>query len=131
MDPVYPVIFIDALMVKIRDGLVGNRPVYLAVGIDTDGIKQVLGMWVGPTTGESAKFWLTVLAELRNRGIGDVCIVCCDTPDRAPRRGHRGLAPGHGAAVRGPPDPGVPALRVEEGLDPPHAVPASDLHRRR
>jgi len=78
LDPVYPVIFIDALMVKIRDGVVGNRPVYLAVGIDTDGVKQVLGMWVGPTTGESAKFWLTVLAELRNRGIGDVCIVCCD-----------------------------------------------------
>ena len=78
MDPVYPVIFIDALMVKIRDGVVANRPVYLAVGIDTDGAKQVLGMWVGPTTGESAKFWLTVLAELRNRGIGDVCIVCCD-----------------------------------------------------
>ena len=78
LDPVYPVIFIDALMVKIRDGVVANRPVYLAVGIDTDGAKQVLGMWVGPTTGESAKFWLTVLAELRNRGVGDVCIVCCD-----------------------------------------------------
>jgi len=131
LDPVYPVIFIDALMVKIRDGVVGNRPVYLAVGIDTDGVKGVLGMWVGPTTGESAKFWLTVLAELRNRGIGDVCIVCCDTPDRAARRGHRGLAPSHCAAVRGPPDPGVAALRVEEGLDTAHAVPAPDLHRRR
>jgi len=78
LDPVYPVVFIDALMVKIRDGVVANRPVYLAVGIDTEGVKQVLGMWVGPTTGESAKFWLTVLAELRNRGVGDVCIVCCD-----------------------------------------------------
>src|SRR5206468_5091430 len=75
---VYPVIFIDALMVKIRDGVVTNRPVYLAIGIDCDGAKQVLGLWVGPTTGESAKFWLTVLSELKGRGVADVCIVCCD-----------------------------------------------------
>jgi putative transposase len=78
LDPVWPVIFIDALMVKIRDGVVANRPVYLAVGIDCDGAKQVLGLWVGPTTGESAKFWLTVLSELKARGVADVCIVCCD-----------------------------------------------------
>jgi putative transposase len=78
LDRVYPVIFIDALMVKIRDGVVANRPVYLAIGIDCDGAKQVLGLWVGPTTGESAKFWLTVLSELKGRGVADVCIVCCD-----------------------------------------------------
>ena len=51
-------IFIDALMVKVRDGVVTNRPVYLAIGIDCEGAKQVLGLWVGPTTGESAKFWM-------------------------------------------------------------------------
>jgi putative transposase len=78
LDRVYPVVFIDALMVKIRDGVVANRPVYLAIGIDCDGAKQVLGLWVGPTTGESAKFWLTVLSELKSRGVADVCIVCCD-----------------------------------------------------
>src|SRR6201997_3969133 len=78
LDRVYPVIFIDALMVKIRDGVVSNRPVYLAIGIDCDGAKQVLGLWAGPTTGESAKFWLTVLSELKSRGVADVCIVCCD-----------------------------------------------------
>jgi putative transposase len=78
LDAVYPVVFIDALMVKIRDGVVTNRPVYLAIGIDCEGAKQVLGLWVGPTTGESAKFWLTVLSELRGRGVADVCIVCCD-----------------------------------------------------
>jgi transposase-like protein len=72
------VVFIDALMVKIRDGVVANRPVYLAVGIDCDGAKQVLGMWVGASTGESAKFWLSVLSELKSRGVTDVCIVCCD-----------------------------------------------------
>ena len=78
LDAIYPVVFIDALMVKIRDGVVANRPVYLAIGIDCDGGKQVLGLWVGPTTGESAKFWLTVLSELKSRGVADVCIVCCD-----------------------------------------------------
>src|SRR5215467_6547271 len=78
LDRVYPVVFIDALMVKIRDGVVANRPVYLAIGIDCEGAKQVLGMWIGPTTGESSKFWLTVLSELKSRGVADVCIVCCD-----------------------------------------------------
>jgi len=78
LDRVWPVVFIDALMVKIRDGVVTNRPVYLAIGIDCEGAKQVLGLWVGPTTGESAKFWMSVLSELRSRGVADVCIVCCD-----------------------------------------------------
>src|ERR1051325_519136 len=78
LDQVYPVVFIDALMIKVRDGVVTNRPVYLAIGIDCDGAKQVLGLWVGPTTGESAKFWMSVLSELRSRGVADVCIVCCD-----------------------------------------------------
>ena len=78
LDRVYPVIFIDALMVKIRDGVVTNRAVYLAIGIDCEGEKQVLGLWVGPTTGESAKFWMSVLSEVKGRGVADVCIVCCD-----------------------------------------------------
>ena len=78
LDGVYPVVFIDALMVKVRDGVVANRPVYLAIGIDCEGAKQVLGLWIGPTTGESAKFWMSVLSELRSRGVADVCIVCCD-----------------------------------------------------
>jgi len=78
LDRVWPVVFIDALMVKIRDGVVTNRPVYLAIGIDCEGAKQVLGLWVGPTTGESAKFWMSVLSELKSRGVADVCIVCCD-----------------------------------------------------
>ena len=78
LDAVWPVVFIDALMVKIRDGVVTNRAVYLAIGIDCEGRKQVLGLWVGPTTGESAKFWMSVLSDLRSRGAADVCIVCCD-----------------------------------------------------
>jgi putative transposase len=78
LDRVYPVLVIDAIVVKVRDGQVTNRPVYVAIGIDCDGARQVLGLWVGPTTGESAKFWLTVLSELKSRGVADVCIVCCD-----------------------------------------------------
>src|SRR2546423_5114955 len=78
LDRVYPVIFTGALMVKIRDGVVTNRAVYVAIGIDCEGAKQVLGLWIGPTTGESAKFWLSVLSELKGRGVADVCIVCCD-----------------------------------------------------
>ena len=70
-------VFIDALMVKIRDGVVANRPVYLAIGIDCEGAKQVLGLWAG-TGGEGAKAWMAILAQLRNRGVEDACIVCCD-----------------------------------------------------
>jgi hypothetical protein len=65
------VVFVDALMVKIRDGVVANRPVSLAIGIDCDGAKQVLGLWVGPATGESGKFWLTMLSELMSRGVAE------------------------------------------------------------
>jgi putative transposase len=74
---IYPVLLIDAIHVKIRDGAVANRPVYIAVGINLAGERDVLGMWVG-TGGEGAKHWMACLAELRNRGIADVCIVACD-----------------------------------------------------
>ena len=62
----------------IRDGVVANRPVYRAIGIDCEGAKMVLGLWVGPTTGESAKFWLSVLAELKGRGVA-MCASCAAT----------------------------------------------------
>lgn len=74
-------------MLKIRDGQVANRPVYVAMGITLDGERDVLGMWVGPPGGEGAKQWMNMLTELRNRGILDVCIVCCDCEDgRVPFR---------------------------------------------
>ena len=78
LDRVYPVVLIDAIVVKIRDGQVANRPVYVVLGVNLDGERDVLGLWVGPAGGEGAKFWLTVMTELRNRGIGDCFIVCCD-----------------------------------------------------
>lgn len=74
----WPVVYIDALWVKIRNGSVSNRPVYLAVGVDLDGCKHILGLWIGPGEGEGARFWMSVLAELKNRGIADVLICCCD-----------------------------------------------------
>jgi transposase-like protein len=78
LDAVYPVILIDAIMLKVRDGQVANRPVYVAMGISLDGERDVLGIWLGPSGGEGAKHWLSMLTELKNRGVADVCIVSCD-----------------------------------------------------
>ena len=77
LDALYPVIYLDALVVKVRDGAhVTNKAAHIAVGVDMDGIKHVLGIWL--QTSEGAKFWAGVCAELANRGIRDVLIVCCD-----------------------------------------------------
>jgi len=77
LEELYPIIYLDALVVKVRDGhQVRNKAAHIAVGVDLDGIKHVLGIWVQAT--EGAKFWAGVCAELANRGIRDVLIVCCD-----------------------------------------------------
>ena len=77
LDGVYAAIFIDAIVVKVRDGQVGNRPIYAAIGVSLAGEKDVLGLWAG-TGGEGAKFWLSVLTDLKNRGINDVFFLVCD-----------------------------------------------------
>ena len=77
LDRVYPVVFIDAIVVKVRDGQVRNKPFYVAIGVTTAGERDILGIWAGDG-GEGAKFWLGVLTELKNRGVEDVCIVVCD-----------------------------------------------------
>jgi putative transposase len=77
LDPVYPVIFIDAIHVKIRDGKVANRPIYVALAVTCDGNRDILGLWAGDG-GEGAKHWLHVLTELKNRGVNDVLMVVCD-----------------------------------------------------
>ncbi len=77
LEEIYPIIYLDALVVKVRDGhQVRNRAAHIAVGVDLDGVKHVLGFWV--QAAEGAKFWAGVCAELRNRGVRDVLIVCCD-----------------------------------------------------
>jgi len=77
LDRVYPVMFIDAIHVKIREGQVANRPVYVAIGVTVDGERDILGLWAGEG-GEGAKYWAHVLTEIKNRGTKDVCIVVCD-----------------------------------------------------
>ena len=77
LDRVYPVVFIDAIHVKIRDGKVVNRPVYTVVGVTVHGERDILGLWVGDG-GEGPKYWHQVLSEILNRGTVDVCIVVCD-----------------------------------------------------
>jgi putative transposase len=74
---VYVAIFIDAIVVKVRDGQVANRPVYAAIGVTVDGRKDVLGLWAG-TGGEGARFWMSVLTDLKNRGARDVFFLVCD-----------------------------------------------------
>ncbi len=85
LDPVWAVVFLDAIMVKVRDNhVVQNKPAYLAAGIDADGEKHVLGIWLArtppetATAGESSRFWASVTADLRNRGVRDILIACCD-----------------------------------------------------
>jgi putative transposase len=77
LDRVYPVVFVDAIVVKIRDGQVTNRPVYVAIGVTVNGERDILGLWAGDGS-EGAKFWLSVLTEIKNRGVEDVCILVCD-----------------------------------------------------
>ena len=85
LDPVYAVVFLDAIVVKVRDSqVVQNKPAYVAIGVDADGEKHVLGIWLArtppdsATAGEGARFWGSVTADLRNRGVRDVLIACVD-----------------------------------------------------
>ncbi len=88
LEEIYPIIYLDALVVKVRDGhQVRNRHAHIAVGVDLDGIKHVLGIWVQAT--EGAKFWAGVCAELANRGVKDVLIVCFDGLTGFPTRSRR------------------------------------------
>ena len=90
---VYSAIFIDAIYVKVRDGQVGNQPFYAAIGVDLAGKRDVLGLWAGTSgAGESAKFWLAVLTDLKHRGVRDVFFLVCD--------GLKGLPDSVGAVFR-------------------------------
>jgi putative transposase len=77
LDAIYAAIFIDAIVIKVRDGQVANRPFYAAIGVTLDGERDILGLWAG-SGGEGAKFWMSVLTDLRNRGVKDVFFVVCD-----------------------------------------------------
>jgi transposase-like protein len=77
LDRVYPVVFLDAINVKVRDGKVANRPIYVALAVTAEGSRDILGLWAGDG-GEGAKFWLNVCTELKNRGVEDVLMAVCD-----------------------------------------------------
>ena len=77
LEEVYAAVFIDAIMVKVRDGQVANRPIYAAIGVTLAGEKDILGLWAG-TGGEGAKFWMSVLTDIRNRGTKDTFFLVCD-----------------------------------------------------
>lgn len=77
LDRVYPVLFVDAINVKIRDGQVANRPVYVVMAVTVDGTRDILGIWAGDG-GAGAKYWLHVFTELKNRGLDDVLMLVCD-----------------------------------------------------
>ena len=77
LDEVYAAIFIDAIVVKVRDGQVANRPFYAAIGVTLAGERDILGLWAG-TGGEGAKFWMSVLTDLKNRGVRDTFFLVCD-----------------------------------------------------
>ncbi len=77
LDAVYPILYLDALQVKVRDqGRVSNKAIYLAIGVNMSGIKEVLGLWASEN--EGAKFWLSIVTELKNRGVRDIFIACVD-----------------------------------------------------
>jgi transposase-like protein len=77
LDDVYAAVFVDAIVVKVRDGQVANRPFYAAIGVTLAGERDILGLWAG-TGGEGAKFWMSVLTDLKNRGVKDTFFVVCD-----------------------------------------------------
>ena len=77
MDPIYPVIYIDAVHFSVKDsGIVKKRAAYIVLGTNKDGVKEVLGMYIGDA--ESSKYWLSILNELKNRGLKDIIILCAD-----------------------------------------------------
>lgn len=77
LDAIYPIVYLDCIVIKIRDNLrVINKAIYLALGVNMEGKKELLGMWMSDN--EGAKFWLSVLTELKNRGVQDILIACVD-----------------------------------------------------
>jgi putative transposase len=112
LDAVYPLVFFDAIRVKIRDeGFVRNKAIYIALGILPDGTKEILGIWIEQT--EGAKFWLRVMNELKNRGVADILIAVVD--GLKPRGDRRRLSANNRPDLHRAPDPPFARVRVVEG----------------
>ena len=104
LDEVYAAIFIDAIVVKVRDGQVANRPFYAAIGVTLAGERDILGLWAG-TGGEGAKFWMSVLTDLKNRGVKDTFFVVCDGLKGLPEVVSQRVAASDRADLHHPSDP--------------------------
>ena len=131
LDAVYAVIFIDAINVKIREGQVANRPLYLALGVTVDGQRDVLGLWAGEHgDGEGAKYWLRVCTEIKNRGTRDVLMVVCDGLKGLPERSQCRVGEDHRANMYRPSFAEFIQVRLEEGLGADRERPQAGVHRR-
>ncbi len=128
LDDVYPVVFLDALVLKIRDGgSVQRRACYLALAINLDGEREVLGMWF--QANEGSKFWMQVLTDLKQRGVQDILIACVDGLKGFPEA-IEGDVPSHdGANLHRAPDPSQPEIRAPPAIRAGHQGSAADLHR--
>ncbi|WP_460526296.1 IS256 family transposase [Flindersiella endophytica] len=138
LDAIYPVIFVDALVVKVREGQVRNTPFYVVMGVTTAGERDILGIWAGSQGGEGARFWLQVFSELKNRGVADVLIAVCDGLKGAAGGDLHHLGTHRGPAVRGAPDPQQlplrrpPASRRDrQGAQPVYTAPSEAAAKER
>jgi len=129
LDACYPLVFFDAIRVKIRDeGFVRNKAVYIALGILPDGTREILGIWIEQT--EGAKFWLRVMNELKNRGVGDVLIAVVDGLKGLPRGDQRGVPANHRPDLHRSSAPQQHELCVVEGSQADRAGAQERLPRR-
>jgi putative transposase len=129
LELVYPIVFLDALVVKVRDeGVVRNKSVYLAIGVTLDGRREVLGIWIEQT--EGAKFWLKVMNELKTRGVQDILIACCDGLKGFPDAIEHVFPAGHRADLHRAHDPELAALSQLQGSQGRRQGPQADLHGR-
>ena len=128
LEDVYPVVFLDALVLKIRDGgSVQRRACYLAMAITMDGDREVLGMWF--QANEGAKFWMQVLTDLKQRGVRDILICCVDGLEGVPGGDRGGVPADDRADVHRAPDPPVAALRPAPAIRAGDQGSQTDLHR--
>ena len=129
LDRVYPVIFIDVINVKIREGQVANRPIYVALAVTVEGTRDVLGLWAGEHgDGDGAKFWLRVLSEIKNCGTRDCLGAVCDglkgSRDAIPVRSGRPRSPKPAASTCC----GTAQIRLSQGLGGDRERPETGLH---
>jgi Transposase, Mutator family len=130
LEDFYVVVYLDALQVSIRDQqVVRKKAVYVAVGVTLEGERDCLGLWIEKT--EGARFWTSVLSELRNRGVKDVVFVCTRRPQRLPRGDRRRLSGERQPNLHRPPRPPITALPLLERTQDLRQRTAAHLHRRR